>query len=84
MLQFDGSCGSIPELACVLLRIDFLQRFGQIELEVVQAHFPLLDPAPYLDALVAVLPFFGFGLQLLQSRVGDISARVRAVSRVSL
>jgi hypothetical protein len=44
----------------VLIGIDFLQFLRQFKLNVVQAHFPLLDPGSHLDALLAVLPSLGF------------------------
>jgi hypothetical protein len=75
MLQFDGACRGIFEFPGVLFRVDFLERFGQIEIDVVQAHLPLLNPFTHLLALFAILPFLGFRIEFLLSRLRDITSK---------
>jgi hypothetical protein len=43
--------------------VDVLQRLRQFEVDVVEADFPLLDPASYLNALIARLPLLGFSVE---------------------
>src|SRR5450631_164620 len=48
-----------------LVGIDFRQRLGQVEVNIVQIHLPLFDPASRLDAFIAFLPFLGFCIEFL-------------------
>jgi hypothetical protein len=41
--------GSAFDLAGLIIGIDFRQRLRQFEVNVVQTHLPLLDPASHLD-----------------------------------
>jgi hypothetical protein len=66
--SLGGILGSAFDLPCVIIGIDFGQRLRQLEVDVVEANLPLLDPASYLDALVAVLPFLGFRIECLLRR----------------
>jgi hypothetical protein len=38
------------ELAGLLLEFDFRERFGQFQIDIIQTHFPLLDPDSHLSA----------------------------------
>jgi len=55
---FRGAWGSAFELPGLLVGIDFRQWIGNFEVNVVQTHFPLLDPVSHLDTLVALPPSF--------------------------
>jgi hypothetical protein len=70
-----GSGGSALNLIGMLIRVDFLQRFGQVQVNGIQAHLPLLDPASHLDALFALLPFVRFRLEFLLRRLGDVAGK---------
>jgi hypothetical protein len=56
----------------MLVGVDFLKRFGEFEIDIVEAHLPLLNPGPDLNAVVAVLPPLGFRIELLLSRFRDL------------
>lgn len=57
------------------IRIDFRERFGHIEVNVVQIQFPLFNPASHLNALVALLPPLGPGVEFLMRRFGDTTGK---------
>ena len=44
----------------MLVRVDFLKRLRQIEVDIVEAYLPLLDPGSNLNADVALLPSLRF------------------------
>jgi hypothetical protein len=66
---------NVFNLAGVIIRVDFVQRLRQFEVDVIQAHLPLLDPTSHLDALVAALPFLGFRVECLSGRLGDAAGK---------
>ena len=68
---FRGACGSAFDLQGLLVGIDFRQWLGNFEVNVVQTHFPLLDPASHLDTVVASLPSLGSGIEFVLSGLGD-------------
>src|SRR4051794_5841053 len=55
----------------MFVRIDFLQWLGQPEINIIEAHLPLLNPVSYLTALFTILPFLGFGVECLLSRIDN-------------
>jgi hypothetical protein len=63
--------GSVFDLQGVLLGIYFPQWLGHLKVNVVQTHFPLLDPDSHLDTLVASLPSLGPGIEFVTGCLGD-------------
>jgi hypothetical protein len=39
----------------MLVRVDFLKRLGQAEIDIVEAHLPLLDPGSDPNAVITLL-----------------------------
>ena len=45
--QFFGRGGRLLDLTGVQVGVERLQRFGQVEIELVQVHLPFVDPAAH-------------------------------------
>jgi hypothetical protein len=54
-----------------MARLSADDRLGQFEVDVVEAHFPLLDPASHLNALLARVPLLGFSVERRRGRLDD-------------
>jgi len=83
-LQLQRGGGIVLEFVSVRVRVKFLQSFGQFEINLVQAHLPLLDLASHQSAGFALLPSLGFRIEFLPHGRGDAVASARAKSSVSL
>ena len=62
-----GALRSAFDLQGLLVGIDFRQWLGHFEVNIVQTHFPLLDPDAELDTFVASLPSFRPGIEFVLS-----------------
>jgi hypothetical protein len=52
----------------MLLWVDLLEWFGQVKLDIIQAHLPFFDPRPTLNTGFALLPSLGSRIELLLGR----------------
>jgi hypothetical protein len=70
-----GVCGRFFDGPGLLTGIDGRQRLGQVEVNIVQSNLSLLDPDPYLDLLVALLPLLGFGIEFRLGFLRDAAGK---------
>ena len=75
-----GAWRSAFDLQGLPVGIDFRQWLGHFEVNVVQIHFPLLNPASHLDTLVASSPSLGPGIEFVTSRLGDAARASRSAN----
>ena len=73
LFKFRRSAGTALERCSMFIGVNFLKQFGQLEIDIVEAHLPLFDPSSDLNSGVAVLPPLGFGIELLLGGVGDLA-----------